>query len=37
VVSSRGQSGGLTLFWHRSMAVSISSYSHHHIDAIMDY
>ncbi len=37
VVPSRGQSGGLALFWHRSMAVSVSSYSQHHIDVIMDY
>ena len=37
VVPSRGQSGGLALFWRRGTDVSISSYSHHHIDAIMDY
>uniref|UniRef100_A0A2N9EX83 Reverse transcriptase domain-containing protein n=1 Tax=Fagus sylvatica TaxID=28930 RepID=A0A2N9EX83_FAGSY len=37
VVPSRGQSGGLALFWRREISVSISSYSHHHIDALMDY
>jgi hypothetical protein len=37
VVPSRGQSGGLALFWLRGTTVSVSSYSHHHIDAIMDY
>ena len=37
VVPSRGQSGGLALFWSKAIPVSISSYSQHHIDAIMDY
>jgi hypothetical protein len=37
VVPSRGHSGGLVMFWSGRMGVSISSYSHHHIDAIMDY
>ena len=37
VVPSRGQSGGLALFWRRQIMVSISSYSHHHIDALMDF
>ena len=37
VVPSKGQSGGLALFWHQSMVVLVSSYSHHHTDAIMDY
>ena len=37
VVPSRGQSGGLALFWSKKVSVSISSYSQHHIDAIMDY
>ena len=36
MVPSRGQSGGLALFWKRELYVSISSYSHHHIDAIID-
>ncbi len=36
VVPSRGQSGGLALFWSREIFASISSYSHHHIDAVMD-
>jgi hypothetical protein len=36
VVPSRGQSGGLALFWSREISVSISSYSHHHIDAVME-
>ena len=37
VVPSRGQSGGLVMFWSGRMGVSISSYSQHHIDAVMDY
>ena len=37
IVPSRGYSGGLVMFWSGRMGVSISSYSHYHIDAIMDY
>jgi hypothetical protein len=36
VVPSRGQSGGLVLFWRRGASVTVSSYSHHHIDAVVD-
>ena len=36
IVPSRGQSGGLALLWSKEQAVSISSYLHYHIDAIMD-
>jgi hypothetical protein len=37
VVPSRGQSGGLVMFWSGHMGVSISSYSQYHIDAVLDY
>ena len=37
VVPSRGQSGGLAMFWSGHTGVSISSYSQHHIDAILDF
>ena len=37
VVPSRGQSGGLVMYWSGCMGVSISSYSLHHIDAVLDY
>uniref|UniRef100_A0A2N9IZ60 Reverse transcriptase domain-containing protein n=1 Tax=Fagus sylvatica TaxID=28930 RepID=A0A2N9IZ60_FAGSY len=37
VVPSRGQSGGLVMYWSGCMRVSISSYSQHHIDAVLDY
>ena len=37
VVPSRGQSGGLVMFWSGCIGVSISSYSQHHIDAVLDY
>jgi exonuclease III len=37
VVPSRGQSGGLALFWSRDLSVSISSYSQHHIDAVLEF
>ena len=36
VVQSRGQSGGLALFWRKGLSVGVSSYSHHHIDAVVD-
>ncbi len=36
VVPSRGQSGGLVLFWRRGVSVTVSSYSHHHIDAVVE-
>ena len=36
IVSSRGQSGGLALLWSKEISVSISSYSHYHIDAVMN-
>ena len=36
VVQSRGQSGRLALFWRKGLSVGVSSYSHHHIDAVVD-
>ena len=36
-VPSRGLSGGLAMFWSGRMGVSISSYSQHHIDAVLDF
>jgi hypothetical protein len=36
VVPSRSQSGGLALFWSKGLPVSISSYSQHHIDAVLE-
>ena len=36
-VPSRGQSGGLAMFWRGEVTVSISSYSHHHIDALLHF
>ena len=32
----RGLSGGLAMFWSQGVFVAISSYSHHHIDAVID-
>ena len=37
VVPSRGQSGGLALFWSRGLDFSVSSYSLHHIDVVVNY
>ena len=37
VVPSRGQSGGLVMYWSGCVGVSISSYPRHHIDAVLDY
>ena len=36
VVLGRGRSGGLAMFWCQGVVVSISSYSHHHIDAFIE-
>jgi hypothetical protein len=36
VVPRREQGGGLAMFWKQEAHVSIKSFSHHHIDAIID-
>ena len=36
VVSSRGRSGGLGIFWNDSIKVEVSGYSEYHIDVVVD-